>query len=99
MAKPAEAPYQPAKRAMFKIKHARTADCVVAGFRWYKDNDEAVGSLLLGLYNDAGVLQHVGVTSSFTMDVAPRAGAGTRAAARERDGEPSLARLGPGQRR
>ncbi|WP_427914641.1 ATP-dependent DNA ligase [Ramlibacter sp. MMS24-I3-19] len=69
VAKPADAPYQPAKRAMFKIKHARTADCVVAGFRWYKDTDDAVGSLLLGLYNDAGVLQHVGVTSSFTMAV------------------------------
>jgi len=67
MAKPAEAPYQPARRAMFKIKHARTADCVVAGFRWYKDTDDAIGSLLLGLYDEAGVLQHVGVTSSFTM--------------------------------
>jgi ATP-dependent DNA ligase len=69
MAKPAEAPYQPGKRAMFKIKHARTADCVVAGFRWYKDTQDAVGSLLLGLYDDAGTLQHVGVTSSFTMDM------------------------------
>ncbi|HZY18825.1 MAG TPA: ATP-dependent DNA ligase [Ramlibacter sp.] len=67
MAKPADAPYQPGKRAMFKIKHARTADCVVAGFRWYKDTQDAVGSLLLGLYNEAGVLQHVGVTSSFTL--------------------------------
>jgi ATP-dependent DNA ligase len=67
MAKPAEAAYQPGKRTMFKIKHARTADCVVAGFRWYKDTQDAVGSLLLGLHNDAGVLQHVGVTSSFTM--------------------------------
>jgi len=69
IAKPAEAPYQPGKRAMFKIKHARTADCVVAGFRWYKDTQDAVGSLLLGLYDEAGVLQHVGVTSSFTMTV------------------------------
>ncbi|HYD75929.1 ATP-dependent DNA ligase [Ramlibacter sp.] len=68
IAKPANTPYQPAKRAMFKIKHARSADCVVAGFRWYKDTDDAVGSLLLGLFDDAGVLQHVGVTSSFTMD-------------------------------
>jgi ATP-dependent DNA ligase len=67
MAKPADAPYQPGKRAMLKIKHARTADCVVAGFRWYKDTQEAVGSLLLGLYDEAGQLQHVGVTSSFTM--------------------------------
>jgi ATP-dependent DNA ligase len=69
IAKPEAAPYQPGKRSMFKIKHARTADCVVAGFRWYRDTQDAVGSLLLGLYNDAGVLQHVGVTSSFTMAV------------------------------
>jgi ATP-dependent DNA ligase len=67
VAKPAAAPYQPGKRAMIKVKHARTADCVVAGFRWYKDGKEAVGSLLLGLYDGRGVLQHVGVTSSFTM--------------------------------
>ena len=67
MAKPAEAAYQPGKRAMIKVKHARTADCVVAGFRWYKAAKDAVGSLLLGLYDDRGVLQHVGVTSSFTI--------------------------------
>ena len=67
MAKPAQAPYQSAKRTMFKIKHVRTADCVVAGFRWYKGVQDAVGSLLLGLYDGAGVLQHVGVTSSFTL--------------------------------
>jgi ATP-dependent DNA ligase len=67
MAKPADAKYQPGKRTMFKIKHARTADCVVAGFRWYKDTQDAVGSLLLGLYDESGQLQHVGVTSSFTM--------------------------------
>jgi ATP-dependent DNA ligase len=67
VAKPETAPYQPGKRAMLKIKHSRTADCVVAGFRWYRDKQEAVGSLLLGLYDDAGVLHHVGVTSSFTM--------------------------------
>jgi ATP-dependent DNA ligase len=54
---------------MFKVKHARTADCVVAGFRWYRDTTDAVGSLLLGIYNDAGVLQHVGVASAFTMAV------------------------------
>lgn len=59
--------YLPGKRAMIKVKHARTADCVVAGFRWHKSGQDAVGSLLLGLYDDAGVLQHVGVTSSFTM--------------------------------
>jgi ATP-dependent DNA ligase len=67
IAKPASAPYQPGKRAMFKIKHARTADCVVAGFRWHKSGKDAVGSLLLGLNDDEGTLQHVGVTSSFTM--------------------------------
>jgi ATP-dependent DNA ligase len=67
IAKPAGAPYQPGKRAMFKIKHVRTADCVVAGFRWHKSGKDAVGSLLLGLYDDAGILQHVGVTSAFTM--------------------------------
>src|SRR2546430_16572408 len=52
---------------MFKIKHARTADCVVAGFRWHKSGKDAVGSLLLGLYDSEGILQHVGVTSAFTM--------------------------------
>jgi ATP-dependent DNA ligase len=67
IAKPVDAPYQPGKRAMFKIKHARTADCVVAGFRWHKSGNDTVGSLLLGLYDEAGRLQHVGVTSSFTM--------------------------------
>ena len=67
IAKLPNAPYQPGKRVMLKIKHARTADCVVAGFRWYKTGKDAVGSLLLGLYDDHGVLQHVGVTSSFTM--------------------------------
>ncbi len=67
MAKPEAAPYQPGKRAMLKIKHARTADCVVAGFRWYRDTQDAVGSLLLGIYNDTGVLQHVGAASAFTM--------------------------------
>ena len=69
IAKLESAPYQPAKRAMLKVKHVRTADCVVAGFRWYKERDDAVGSLLLGLYDDAGVLQHAGVTSAFTMAV------------------------------
>jgi len=67
MVKLHEAPYQPGKRIMIKVKHARTADCVVAGFRWYKTGKDAVGSLLLGLYDDGGTLQHVGVTSSFTM--------------------------------
>ncbi len=62
--------YQPGKRAMVKVKHARTADCVVAGFRWHKQGPGTlVGSLLLGLYDDAGVLHHVGITSAFTMAV------------------------------
>jgi ATP-dependent DNA ligase len=69
IAKPAGAPYQPGKRAMIKVKHARTAECVVAGFRWHKSGKDVVGSLLLGLYDDAGVLQHVGVTSAFTLPV------------------------------
>src|SRR3954470_14136003 len=67
IAKPETSSYQPGKRAMIKVKHARTAECVVAGFRWHKSGKDAVGSLLLGLYDSRGVLQHVGVTSSFTM--------------------------------
>jgi ATP-dependent DNA ligase len=67
IAKPEAAPYQPGKRAMIKVKHARSAECVVAGFRWHKSGKDTVGSLLLGLYDDNGVLQHVGVTSAFTM--------------------------------
>ena len=69
VAKPLDAPYQPGKRAMLKIKHARSADCVVAGFRWHKNGPGShVGSLLLGLYDDTGRLNHVGITSSFTWD-------------------------------
>jgi len=68
VAKPDAGVYEAGKRAMIKIKHARTADCVVAGFRWHKaGKHELVGSLLLGLYDDGGRLHHVGVTSSFTM--------------------------------
>jgi ATP-dependent DNA ligase len=67
IAKPEVGTYQPGKRAMVKVKHVRTADCVVAGFRRHKADRDAIGSLLLGLYDEAGVLQHVGVTSSFTM--------------------------------
>ncbi|HVS13926.1 MAG TPA: ATP-dependent DNA ligase [Thermoanaerobaculia bacterium] len=59
--------YEPGRRAMVKVKHARTAECVVAGFRWHKSGKGVVGSLLLGLYDDEGRLHHVGVTSSFTM--------------------------------
>jgi ATP-dependent DNA ligase len=68
IAKPEDATYQPGKRAMFKIKHARTADCVVSGFRWHKKAPDIIGSLLLGLFDDRGRLHHVGVTSSFTME-------------------------------
>jgi ATP-dependent DNA ligase len=68
MAKPATGAYLPDKRAMLKVKHERDCDCVVAGFRWYKDAaGTAVGSLMLGLYDASGVLQHVGVCASFTM--------------------------------
>jgi ATP-dependent DNA ligase len=65
VAKPRGLPYQPDKRVMFKVKHERTADCVVAGFRWHKSGP-VVGSLLLGLYGESG-LQHVGVSASFPM--------------------------------
>ncbi|NJC68410.1 ATP-dependent DNA ligase [Planosporangium thailandense] len=65
VAKPADIPYAPGKRLMYKIKHARTADVVVAGFRWHKDGP-IVGSLLLGLYDTNGVLHHVGVSASFS---------------------------------
>jgi ATP-dependent DNA ligase len=66
VAKSADLPYGPDQRLMTKIKHVRTADCVVAGFRWHKSGP-IVGSLLLGLYNDAGDLQHIGVSASFPM--------------------------------
>jgi ATP-dependent DNA ligase len=68
IAKPDGGVYEPGKRSMVKVKHARTADCVVAGFRWHKaGKGDRVGSLLLGLYDASGRLHHVGVTSSFTM--------------------------------
>jgi ATP-dependent DNA ligase len=65
VAKPLDGTYEEGKRTMSKVKHLRTADCVVAGFRFHKDG-KGVGSLLLGLYDDAGVLHHVGVASSFS---------------------------------
>jgi ATP-dependent DNA ligase len=69
MAKPLDAAYEPGKRRMLKIKHERTADCVVAGFRWHKNGpDTHVGSLVLGLFDAQGDLHHVGVTSSFSWD-------------------------------
>jgi ATP-dependent DNA ligase len=67
IAKPVSGTYEPNKRVMLKIKHERDCDCVVAGFRWYKKGDRThVGSLLLGLFDDAGALQHVGVCASFS---------------------------------
>src|SRR5439155_606229 len=63
VAKRVDGPYLPGERAMVKIKHLRTADCVVGGFRYATDRD-VVGSLLLGLYNDEGRLDHVGFTSA-----------------------------------
>jgi ATP-dependent DNA ligase len=65
VAKPLDLPYRPDERVMFKVKHHRTADCVVAGFRWHKSGP-VVGSLLLGLYDADGVLHHVGVAASFS---------------------------------
>jgi len=67
IAKPLKITYQPDKRVMFKIKHERTADCVVAGYRVHKSGDDAIGSLLLGLYKDDGTLASVGVIGAFPM--------------------------------
>jgi ATP-dependent DNA ligase len=67
IAKPLAVTYQPDKRVMFKIKHERTADCVVAGYRVHKSGDDAIGSLLLGLYKDDGTLASVGVIGAFPM--------------------------------
>jgi len=67
VAKPVDITYQPDKRVMFKIKHERTADCVVAGYRVHKSGDDAIGSLLLGLYKDDGTLASVGVIGAFPM--------------------------------
>jgi ATP-dependent DNA ligase len=67
MAKLEAGPYESNKRVMLKVKHERECDCVVAGFRWHKNGkDTAVGSLLLGLFDGSGVLQHVGVVASFS---------------------------------
>jgi ATP-dependent DNA ligase len=67
VAKPVLGTYEPNKRVMLKVKHERECDCVVAGFRWHKKGERAaVGSLLLGLFDDSGALQHVGVCASFT---------------------------------
>jgi ATP-dependent DNA ligase len=70
MAKRLDEPYRPGERTMIKVKHARTADCVVAGFRWHKNgHGTMVGSLLLGLYDEEGTLHHVGVAAAFTTAV------------------------------
>lgn len=66
MAKRGEGTYEPNKRVMLKVKHERECDCVVAGFRWHKKGEGQVGSLLLGLHDASGALQHVGVVASFT---------------------------------
>ena len=80
---------------MLKIKHQRTADCVVAGFRWHKNGPGThVGSLLLGLFDDEGKLHHVGVTSSFTWDKREALVDRARAAARERPRGPPVGRVG-----
>jgi ATP-dependent DNA ligase len=68
MAKPVSGTYEPNKRVMLKVKHERDCDCVVGGFRWHKKGDGAIGSLLLGLYDDSGALQHVGVCASFSAE-------------------------------
>jgi ATP-dependent DNA ligase len=65
VAKRLDEPYRAGERTMIKVKHHRTCDCVVAGFRWHKDG-QGIGSLLLGLHDDQGVLHHVGVCGSFT---------------------------------
>jgi len=67
VAKPLDGTYQPDKRVMFKVKHQRTADCVVAGYRLHKSGDDAIGSLMLGLYRDDGALASVGVVGAFPM--------------------------------
>src|SRR3989454_1184387 len=75
MAKRLDAPYRAGERTMVKVKHTRTADCVVAGFRWHKNGvGTMVGSLLLGLYDDGGTLHHVGVTAAFTNAVRKQIG-------------------------
>jgi len=67
MAKDVSGAYEPDRRVMLKVKHERDCDCVVAGFRWHKDGEgTAIGSLLLGLFDESGALQHVGVCASFT---------------------------------
>ena len=95
IAKRLDGTYQPGKRAMIKVKHQRTADCAVAGFRWHKNGPGThIGSLLLGLFDDAGTLHSVGVTSSFTWDAPRRARHGARAAPGERARRSPVVRMG-----
>jgi ATP-dependent DNA ligase len=68
IAKPLEGTYQPDKRVMFKVKHERTADCVVAGYRLHKSGSDRIGSLLLGLYDDRGDLANIGVIGAFPLE-------------------------------
>ena len=97
IAKPVSGTYQPDKRVMLKVKHERDCDCVVAGFRWHKQGEGTmVGSLLLGLYDDSGNLQHVGVCSSFTAEKTEGAGRVSSALPRERNDRSSLEILGRG---
>ncbi len=98
IAKPEDATYQPGKRAMFKIKHARTADCVVSGFRWHKKGPDIVGSLLLGLFDDEGKLHHVGRHLFVHDGEAQATRRGTGAAAQGRAGFTPLAGVGPPSR-
>jgi ATP-dependent DNA ligase len=70
IAKRLDQPYRPGERTMMKVKHERTADCVVAGFRWHKNGPGTmIGSLLLGIHDDKGALQHVGIAASFSTKV------------------------------
>ena len=95
IAKKLAAPYQPGKRAMLKIKHQRTAECVVAGFRWHKNGPGThIGSLLLGLFDDVGTLHHVGITSSFTWERRGSPGRRAGTVARARTGQPPVAGMG-----
>ncbi len=87
--------YQPDKRVMVKVKHQRTADCVVAGFRTHKDG-AGVGSLLLGLYDPSGTLHHVGVASGFSVARRKELVNELRAVPQERAEGPPLGGLGRG---
>jgi len=95
MAKDPAGTYEPNKRVMLKVKHERDCDCVVAGFRWHKKGEHTmVGSLLLGLFDDAGALQHVGVCASFSTAKTKRAGGVSPALSKRCADEPSVEGLG-----